>query len=215
MKLEILYERIKSEMPALLYISGTSCAGKSTFAHKLRDNLGYEIIELDKIVVGSVIRPQGLVDPGAVFAEVYRNRDQRQLIDPFVAAAKQVISTKLTQNQPIAIEGALANAETLSDIFSDYPDFMFIYFHPKNLEIYRRNLTNRFMLADKDVSSGLPKHFWSLIDEKEFELFCNTRVITPGLEQSIAAFALSSQQESVGRLANFKATFDRITVVEV
>lgn len=215
MDLDDLRKQIQTEKPQLLYISGKTCVGKSTFANKLRDALGYEIIELDKIVFDSVIAPQGLTDEKTVFVEVYKNSEKRHLIDPFVAAVKQLVATKAFQNQPIIIDGAIANVNTLAEIFDNNSTFTFAYFHPKNLDIYQRNLTSRFMLSKKNFSSGLPKRFWEFINKKDFETFCKDRILSPGLTRSIEQYARSSQKESEKRLSAFKERFNKMVVVEI
>lgn len=214
MKLDELYATIKNHKPQLLYLSGKTCVGKSTFSAKLRNELGYSIIELDKLVVESVMQPQGLTDAGTVFIEVYRGSN-RQLLDPFIRAVRDVIAQNQTRHQPIVIEGAVANADTLSEMFSEHPELMSIYLHPSNLEDYERNITSRFMLARKDHNPGLPQHFWELVDDAEFETFCEQRVITPSIARSIKAYAAASQEESLNRLARLRARFPDMVVVEV
>lgn len=215
MKIEDLYEQIRDEKPSVLYISGKTCVGKSTFANKIRDELGYEVIELDKIVLDSVITPQDIVDEGSAFVEIYKNSEKRELIDPFVSATKQLIEAKSAQHQPIVIDGGVANVDTLAEIFDNSVDSTFIYFHPKNLDIYQRNLTDRFMLSDKKFNSGLPQGFWKFVDNKDFETFCIERVLSPALIRSIEQYARSSQEESKKRLSNFQEKFTKISVVEI
>lgn len=209
-----LYAQIYVEKPEVIHVSGKTCVGKSTFANKLHDHLGYEIIELDEIVFNVVIAPQNL-DEKITFVEVYKNNQRRDLIDPFVYATKQLIAAKATENQPIVIDGAVANTGTLAEIFSDTPGFTFAYFHPKSLAAYQRNLTSRFMLTTKDFSAGLPKRFWDLIDNKAFEQFCKDKNMTPLLESSTRRYAESSQKESEKRLVAFQEKFASVITVNI
>jgi adenylate kinase family enzyme len=215
MKLDDLYKYIRDEMPQILYVSGKTCVGKSTFASKLKDNLGYEIIELDKVVFESVIKPQGLTDEKAVFVEVYKNSERRDLIDSFVAGAKRLIAAKAALRQPIVIDGAVANVDTLAEVFDSSSAFVFVYFHPKDLSAYQRNLASRFMLSNKDFGSGLPKRFWEFIDDKDFEAFCKDRILSPSLAHSIKQYARSSRKESEKRLSIFKEKFSEMIVIEI
>jgi guanylate kinase len=207
-----LYNKITIDQPKLIYISGKTCVGKSTFANKLHDTLGYEIISLDAIIIENVIRPLDITDQKNAFVEIYKKRDDRQLLDLFVSTTQNLVSIKQAHNQPTIIDGAISNIETLMELFARYPELNFIYIHPEDLNIYKRNLTNRFMLADATSRSGLPKRFWDFIDKDEFQLFCENRIITPRLAESIVKYANSSQQESEKRLATFQTKFAEILV---
>lgn len=215
MNKDTIYEIIKNTKPQILYISGKTCTGKSTFSNNLHDDLGYEIIELDQVVRNDVVRKIGLADEGSVFVEVYKYNNRRDLIDPFVASVKKQLNATRNKNIPLILEGAVASTDTISEIFVDYPDFMFIYFHIESLDNYTRNLTKRFMLAGKDFKSGLPKQFWTLVDEKEFDEFCNTRVLSQSLKSSIHEYALRSQIDSKKRLSNLKSKFTNIVIVNL
>jgi guanylate kinase len=215
MQLEDLYLKLKKEKPPLIYLSGKTCTGKSTFANRLEASLGYEIAELDSVVFESVIKPLGLTDERSAFAEVYRNDHKREWIEPFVKATQRIISERKNQGQPIVVDGAVANINTIAAIFQKYPDFQFVYFHPYDLDIYSRNLTSRFMLATKDYNSGLPKRFWALIDDKAFSDFCKTHILTDELRNSIHQYAVSSREESEQRLAAFREKFKQVVVINV
>lgn len=215
MKLEDLYRQLATEIPAVIYISGKTCTGKSTFARRLQDNLGYDIVELDEVVREKVVKSLGLPDVHAVFNEVYRHENQREWVDTFMQATRGVIASKIGQKQPVVIDGAIANVNTLSSIFEGYPAFTFIYFHPLNLDTYIRNLTSRFVLATHDFSSGLPSRFWDLIDKDDFDKFVQDRKLTPSLEISIQQYARSSQAESVIRLKGFQGKFSDIIRVDI
>lgn len=197
--------------PQLIYLTGKSGTGKSTLASKLHDAHGYKVIELDKIVFDAVINPQKLTDAPTVFVDVYRKRDRHDLLDPFIAALQKIITSS---QAPLILEGAIANPETLTDVFSGQP-FTFIYMHPTDLAKYESFILNRFMLATREHNAGLDKQFWSLVDQKEFENFCVTRKLTSSLQRSINDYVLLSQKESDERLATFKKSFKEILVVDI
>lgn len=215
MQLEDLYRKLQNEKPQLIHFSGKTCTGKSTFANRLKDELGYKIVELDSVVLESVIKPLELTDEGNVFVEVYRNDQKQEWIEPFVQATRETLSMNNKRGQPIVVDGAVANVNTLAAIFNDYPDFQFVYFHPYNLDIYSRNLTSRFMLATKDFSSGLPKRFWALVNDESFSDFCGTRILTDDLKNSIHQYAVSSREESEKRLASFRERLNDVIVINV
>ena len=78
---------IKERRPQLVHVSGKTSTGKSTFGARLNRELGYEIVELDKVVVESLVEPLNLADRGRVFLEVYKHRNRPDWIKRFVNAA--------------------------------------------------------------------------------------------------------------------------------
>jgi adenylate kinase family enzyme len=206
---------IASNQPKVIYLSGKTSTGKSTFARFLRDNLGYSIIELDEIVVSSVIRPLDLKDRGQVFIDVYKERGKIDLINRFVLSGRKLINSYIENNKPVIVEGALANSKTLKELFANYPDFTFINFHPLNLNIYKEYLLSRFMTTNLNDHAGLPNGFWKFVDDQDFKQFCNDRVITNKISKSIENFALYSIQESEKRLNQFKEHFNNISIVTI
>lgn len=47
MTVEELYQTIARQKLPVIYLSGKTATGKSTFGRKLRDSLGYQVIELE------------------------------------------------------------------------------------------------------------------------------------------------------------------------
>jgi guanylate kinase len=213
MSLEEITEYIESNPPKLIYLSGKTCTGKSTFSNAIANKINYKIIELDKVVVDSVIKPLNLTDEGKVFFEVYGNRCKKEWIRRFVDNTISRINRSIREGKSVIIEGAVANVITLKDIFEDYSDFSFIYFHPISIKNYTRNITTRFLLANENNNAGLPVAFWELVDQEKFKLFCKTRKINKSLADSIELYAKNSQTESLKRLNNFRKYFPNIIEV--
>ena len=138
---------------------------------------------------------------------------QTSRIAAFVAAVRATIDEAGRDEIRVVFEGAVANPETLLEIVSGLSDFQFIYFNPANLEVYADHLISRFMRSGRDSSAGLPEAFWKLINSEEFEDFCSSRSLTPGLVASIHAFAEQSLGESEAHLAAFREIFPEIIVV--
>jgi hypothetical protein len=215
MSTEEAYHLLLSLQPPTLYLSGKTSTGKSTFAKSLHNDLGYKVIQLDQLVHDSVIKPLGLTDRGQVFVEVYKHRTKTDWIERFVEGTRQAVTQDLAAGQRLVLEGAVANPFTLTQILQAMPGGLFFYFHPKNLKVYERNLTSRFMETTKDHEAGLPARFWKLVDPAVFSQFCKDRQLTPTLAQAIHTYAQSSQAESKARLAAFRNQFDNIHVIEI
>lgn len=215
MSIEEAYHLIQRQQPPILYFSGKTSTGKSTFAQKLQNDLGYEVIQLDQLVRQAVIEPLALKDEGQVFVEVYKHRTNLDWVERFLTAAQQAISQALRGGHRLILEGALANPQTLKQVLEAAPQSQFFYFHPSNLKTYERNLTSRFLETSETNKAGLPDHFWQLVDQQAFKQFCRDRQLTPALAQAIRTYAQGSQSESKARLAAFHDQFDNILVIEV
>lgn len=180
-----------------MHLSGKTCVGKSTLADALSIKFGYNVVRLDEIVNDVVIGRFAPLDRGSVFIEVYRNRNKLDWIRLFINETQTRISTILEAGGRVMIEGAIANEETLGELFKPFAGWWFLYLHPQDMERYRANLTSRFVLTTQDFHAGLPRKFWDMVDEEEFAKFCATRQILPGIVSSIDRYASSSQHESV------------------
>jgi guanylate kinase len=202
-KKETVYKHISETMPNAIYLTGKTCTGKSTFTKYLVDKLHYEHIELDKVVRQQIIYKLNLKDEGSVFQEVYKYRNEMEWITLFVQSVKQILNAKEKEGKKVVIEGALANTKTLKEIFDDLDSFLFVYFHPYELENYTSYLTMRFLTSNETNEASLPKSFWSLIDQNNFKKFCKTREISNELKESINKYAQRSKVNSEKRLISF------------
>jgi hypothetical protein len=209
------FELIKRTGPRVVHVSGKTSTGKSTFAARLSDELGFDTITLDEVVHEAVIGTFGLEDEGMVFVEVYKNRTQADWIRAFIAAARNQINSSLEAGRPVVVDGAVANPETLKELLEGFPSAVIVYFHPDQLPPYERNLTSRFMLSSPTDVAGLPAAFWKLISSSELEQFYKDRKLTEGLEQAIHRYALDSQASSAERLAVMQHNFDNLRVVHI
>jgi guanylate kinase len=205
--------KIAEQRPRIVYLSGKTCTGKTTFAKKLQE-LGYSIIELDPVVMKSVVVPFG-VRPGEGFLTAYRGIGSREQTQAFTDAAKKEIQEKI-KSSPVVVEGAIATVHILKEVFADnLSNFRFVYLHPVNLEVYSARIRERFIAGAATGTSGLPKHFWEMIDKTVLEQFINTAKLNEGIEKAIMAYASLSIAESLERLNQFKNEFSDIQVVEI
>ena len=213
MTFDQIYETISAKKPPVIYISGKTSTGKSTFGRKLGSELGYDIVELEAILL-DIVDEHGY-DEQSTFRKVLHDTGEGEEKSLLYAATDELIKNAVDQEASLVIEGAVANIETLARILKPAPNVLFLYFHPADLDIYIRNLTNRFMESGPQLLGGLPLKFWNLVDKQEFQTFCQTRQLSDGLVESIRSYATMSQQESLTRLAEFRKKFGDILVVEV
>lgn len=213
MTIDEIYTTITSQKPAVIYVSGKTSTGKSTFGRKLRDTLGYQVIELEAVLLDVV--EVNKLDERVTFRKVFFESSESEEKSLFLAVTDKIIADALATAQPLVIEGAIANAHTLQRVLQSAADLFFLYFHPQDIDVYIRNLTSRFMESGKQANAGLSSKFWQLIDNAEFEAFCATRQLTDGLKASIRTYALASQQESVARLKEYEQLFKGIVVIEI
>ncbi len=207
---------VKNEQPDFIHISGKTSTGKSTFASKLKEELGYEVIELDEVVEESIIKPLGLMpEAGVVFREIYKIREKPEWIKMFVDASQKIIKERSGSGAKIVIDGAVANITTLQELLAPFPDTKIIFLHPSSLENYERNISSRFMLTKPNYHAGLPLTFWRLVPKEDFEQFCTDRLITQKLSKAIKDFAIFSKNSSERRLNDLQNNFENIIVVEI
>lgn len=214
MDIEDAYKYIKNMKPKVVYISGKTSVGKSTFANNIKNDFNYEIIELDSIVLSDIVPLGKPGDEGSVFVEVYRNRNKAEWINHFVMSVKKKINELHLSGANVIIEGALANPETINEILCGVRGVM-IYVHPRDIDTYIRNLTSRFLTSSAENNAGLPLSFWKKIPEDDFFTFQTTKQLSSDIELGIAEYAAESQSESKERLETFKEHFSNLIVVNV
>lgn len=212
MDIETILKKIKSDKPKVVYLSGKTCTGKTTFAGVLEE-LQYSRIELDQIVTKSIVEQYG-VFPNDAFLTAYRGEGLQEHTQAFIAAAKQEIISKMAIS-PVVVEGAVAKAEILSSVFSGLSeDFFFIYFHPHNIDVYAERIKERFVNGIYTNTTGLPKRFWSLVRDADIEEFKISGHISKTLGDSILEFARTSAEESKNRLEHLMKDFPNIYTIE-
>lgn len=215
MNIDEAFARIKEKRPESVYISGKTSTGKSTFAHRLEAELGYKIVELDKVVRESIITALDLDKAGEVFDEVYKKRSRLDWIRILVNSTLQILRYHRANGSRVVIDGAIGNAVTLQEILAHSPSTEIIYLHPDEVETYCMYLTKRFMDTTESNHNGLPLAFWQQILDDDFEQFCKDRVITPSLKRGIEAYARASQVSSEIRLKELQRSFKNIQVVSI
>ena len=198
----------------MVYVSGKTCTGKTTFANEVHA-LGYTGIELDKIVTSAVIEPFNVQPPNEGYIIAYRDKGPAKQVAAFITAVRQEIKAKLPSS-PVIIEGAIARARILKEVFSEeLNDFYFVYFHPVHFELYKDRIRSRFITGVPNNSVGLPKDFWALVDKNDLDEFMKTLTLNEGIEKAINEYTAISMRESEERLNHFKEAFPNLHIVEV
>ena len=217
MTVEQAYDEIVRQQSPVVHLSGKTSTGKSTFAHRLADSLGYEVVELDAMVYDGVIDGLGIGRSSgqSVFHEVYKGRDRLDWIEHFLAYTKSYVQQHFPANTKIVLDGALAHPDTVRDFLVLFPGAKMYFFHPANLPVYERYLTERFMKTSETYRAGLPGEFWAKIDQAAFLAFCQSREITPVLHEAIAAYAAESQQASFARFDSLHGVNPHIRLVTI
>lgn len=211
------YSMVLEHHPQLIHINGKTCTGKSTFASGLTADCNYRVIELDQIVSTNIIDVFGLQQTsGDVFRTVYKTADNDEWMDIFVSTVRTQIQNLRKQDNKVIVDGALANPKVIRAIFDDYPETMYLYFHPEEgSALYRQYLKDRFMNATARHRNGLPNAFWDCIDKPAFARFCQDRILTPQLREQITQYANRSSQDSVSRLKLLQESIPSFLIVRV
>jgi hypothetical protein len=212
---ESILSEVRAEMPKVLYVSGKTCTGKTTFSEEIERTLHYTHIMLDDIVQRSVVEPFHIQNIPDAYVTVYRDGEPKEQVDAFVSAAHEAILSARALS-PVVVEGAIARPRVLREVFSgELADFLFVYFHPVHFDVYLDRIKSRFVAGAHDGTSALPKHFWSFVRDEDMQTYRRTRELNEGLMESLRAFAQASMEESQTRLDGFLSTFPDIRVVEV
>ncbi len=216
MTYEEIIALIAESRPSAIYISGKTSTGKSTLANQIAATLDYAHIEFDEIVIESIIKPFSVPehDHSKAFISAYRDSESSEQRNAFIRSAKEKVG-QLHKEKNIVSEGAIANPGMLKQIFDSIADFMFVYIHPVNLDVYEQRLTERFMKGAGQGNAGLPKAFWDLVDDKSLSDFRQSKSMNPDIIYALHQFAISSQLESGERLNDMKKEFQDICLVEI
>lgn len=215
MTIEEAFTWVSRNRPGVLHISGKTSTGKSTFAEQLESRLGYAVVECDEMVYKGVIEPLELDVAQDVVAEVYKRRVHLDWVARFVTFTAQSVGAYMAGNQPVVLDGAIANPVTLRELLAPYADAEILYFHPVSLPRYENRIRQRLLAPASSPYARLPRTFWVLVDEEAMEQYRTSHTISPSIEAAITSYALASQKSSKERLQTLKRDFPDIIVVEV
>ncbi len=194
----------KAQSSKLIFVSGKTCTGKTTFAKQLAADLDCSVIETDEIV--RTTKSETVADK---FREIYKSNSMPELIDEFVGMLRQEIINRIATNGRVVFEGAIANNDVLERVIEGFEDsFLFIYLHPINKVKYVSQITKRFLTSSVSDKAGLPSSFYRLIELSDLQSFYQTREMSSNIQTAIETFAEQSMVESSKRLGNFHKYFE-------
>lgn len=198
----------------VIFLTGKTSTGKTTFSKELVGRLGYTTIELDNIVNEFIVKDNPTEKTSDIFIDVYRNASNQIWKDQFINATKNAITNA---SKPVIVDGALANTDVMKAIFLE--DVMIVFMHPDSLERYIERLVARFKggmsTQNSRENTGLPKAFWSMVNQGDIDNFLETEEINSSLAKSFRVYAESSQKESFKRLNVFQSSFKNILIVNM
>jgi adenylate kinase family enzyme len=196
--------------PKIFYISGKTCTGKTTLSKRLSSEHSYPIIELDTIV-DSLHN-----DKDFIYLEAYRGDISSEIVQSFIKATIQALSTEIATHGGVIFEGAIANPEILKAILEPWKsNYQFIYLHPVNTDKYLEQLVSRFIKSSAVNRNGLPSLLWNEFNKQQLEKYYKDRNLDKEILSCLTSYAKISMNESDSRLKKFTEVFDNIDVREL
>jgi len=206
------FQLIKDKNPPVIFLAGKTSTGKTTFSKELVSNLNYATIELDDIVMESVVKNNPTVSVADIFVNIYKGGENKEWQDIFIQATKDAIEK---ESKPVIVEGALADTSAMKEIVSE--DVLIVFMHPDSIERYIERLISRFKdgMSTRGLKedTGLPKVFWNMVNQGDTDSFIETGEINSSLHKSFESYATLSQQESLKRLERFQSIFKDVVII--
>ena len=204
-----LSELVKTTLPRLIFITGKTCTGKSTFAKSIVE-LGYEHLELDFVVRESVVNKFEESKGGKAFS-VYKGEAPKEWQDSFESAAKELIVNKLAQSKVI-VDAALATPEVVGRIFSgELADFMFAYLHPFDVAFYNEYIMARLVNDIETMGRSFP--IWDFMTAEAIDDYRRNGKNGEKIQRIVKDYAEQSIKTSVERYEKFKTVYPNILLV--
>ena len=210
-KKHLLIEAVKNLLdqnnPRLIFIIGKTCTGKSTFAKSL-DEQNYKHLELDYIVLESVIKKFKLSDRDKAFS-VYKGIANSDWQNSFETAVRSLIEEELKKSK-IIVDAAFADPSVLKRVIpsEDESNFALIYFHPFDVHFYYQGILNRFMIDVKTKSRSFP--IWDRVTEEILDDFKIHGEKGTKLLSFVRKYGDESVKKSVERFEIFEKVFPEI-----
>jgi AAA+ ATPase superfamily predicted ATPase len=213
LNIENLFKNIQEENFSLIFLTGKTSTGKTTFSNKLT-SIGYQVIKLDDIIISSIYNKYNPHDISSAFA-VYKGNVPVEWAASFIQATREEINLKIKYG-PVLIEGTLANNEIIKKIFNkELQNFQFVFLLPVNVSAYTDKIRNRFVSGITSNTTYLPEEFFKTVSELDIKDYLRTMQTSDVLLRKIENFARWSMEESLRRLDYFNQSFSDIIVVEV
>jgi adenylate kinase family enzyme len=206
--LEEIKDKIHRDKPRLVFITGKTCAGKSTLAKSIKD-YEYEHLELDFLVEKNVADKFKIIDRSKAFL-VYKGEAPRRWQKFFEEVAHKVILQKIKISN-VVVDAAIANTDVLKKIFSgDLSDFLFIYLHPLDVEFYYKSILSRFEDDVKNNKHSFP--IWGHINSDILNDYKKNGKSGIKIARIIHKYGDESIVGSIKRFENFKKEYPDIVL---
>lgn len=204
-----LSELVKNKLPRLIFITGKTCTGKSTFAKSIVE-LGYEHLELDFVVRESVVNKFEESKGGKAFF-VYKGDAPGEWQDSFEAAAKKLMVEKVNQSKVI-VDAALASPEVVGRIFSgELSEFMFVYLHPFDVPFYYEYIVARVVNDIETMGRSFP--IWDFMTAEAVDDYRRNGRVGEKIQRIVEDYGEQSIKTSEERYQNFKEVYPNILLV--
>lgn len=205
---------IQEQKPQLVYLSGKTATGKTTLSAKLHEELGYHVIEMDRLIIESVIQPHGLTEGHTAFMAAHRGIGPAEYTDDFIKASRKAIAENLLQG-PVVVDGSIHDVTILQAIFKDY-DFTLFHLHPIDEQLHTERVIKRILYENTHTTAGrLPSFFWDMIQTEDRTHLEKTGELNEGFKTSLHEYVVGVMEESAERLENFQKIYPDMKIVEV
>lgn len=204
-----LNDLVKNTQPRLIFITGKTCTGKSTFAKSVVE-LGYEHLELDFVVRESVVNKFEESKGGKAFA-VYKGEAPKEWQDAFELAANKLIVEKI-ESSKVIVDAALATPEVVNRIFSgSLSEFMFVYLHPFDRGYYHEYIMERVVNDIETMGRSFP--IWDRMTAEAVDDYRRNGKGGLKIMQIVKEYGDQSIRTSEERYERFKAVYPNIILV--
>jgi adenylate kinase family enzyme len=203
-----LEERIGRELPAVVFVVGKTCTGKSTFARSLA-RYDYKQIELDWLVREHIAVKITQKNRSEAFL-VYGGNGRPDWQAIFEQEANALIKSEV-EGSKIVVDVAISNPEVLRRIIGEnLSNYIIVFIHPHDKEFYRKSVTNRFLEDAAEDKITFP--IWDFVTPEIEADFRQHGVAGELISNLIFKYADEGRLLSEQRLQNFLKIFPNMIV---
>lgn len=209
LSIEEIENKLKEEETKLVFVSGKTCTGKSTFARRI-SNQGYFHLEIDYVVLKSVVEKFNVLQRDEAFL-VYKGKAFHEWQKSFEEAAKKLILKHIDKTK-VVVDAAFADPNVLRRIIPEKfnNSFELIYFHPFSRELYYEGILNRFIEDINSEKKSFP--IWLEVTEEILEDYKQNGMKSLKVLALVKKYGDESADLSLERFRLFKNIFPKIVL---